>query len=73
MIEEMKGREKLWTCIARCQVCKKELNRALHVPEHAKTQVIISSPLVAICPEKHHNTMSDCNIGVDLEWVEEVG
>ncbi len=63
--------EKVWTCIARCRVCKKELNRAEHVPESDKTMVIISAPLVAICPESHHNTLSDCNIGVELEWREE--
>jgi hypothetical protein len=63
--------EKLWTCIAKCQVCKKELNRALHVPEHAKVRVCLSAPLVSICDKKQHNTLSDCNIGVELEWVEE--
>jgi hypothetical protein len=25
--------DKLWTCIARCQVCKRELNRAMVGPE----------------------------------------
>ena len=68
----MKDDERLWTCIARCQICNKELNRAKHVPEHEKVRVIISAPLVAICPKTHHNTMSDCNIGVDLEWIEEI-
>ena len=62
---------KLWTCIARCQVCKKELNRAERVPDDARTQVIIAAPLVALCDEQSHNMLSDCNIGVDLEWVEE--
>ena len=67
----MNEQKNLWTCIARCQVCKKELNRALHVPEYKKVQVTISAPLVAICDCKNHNTISDCNIGVDLEWVKE--
>lgn len=61
----------LWTCIARCQVCGKELNRAVHVPEYDKTRVAISAPLVAICDEPGHSTLSDCNIGVNLEWVQE--
>lgn len=61
----------LWTCVARCQVCGKELNRAVGVPEDEKTKVIVSAPLVAICGERHHNTLSDCNIGVDLEWIEQ--
>lgn len=61
----------LWTCIARCKICHKELNRAEHVPEHDKTRVIISAPLMAICDERNHNTLSDCNIGVELEWIME--
>lgn len=63
--------DKLFTCIATCQVCGRELNRAQHVPERDKTQVVISAPLMCICPEKSHNTLSDCNIGVKLEWQEE--
>jgi hypothetical protein len=63
--------EKLWTCVAKCQVCKKELNRARHVPESAKEWVALSAPLVSICDKIHHNTLSDCNIGVELEWIEE--
>jgi hypothetical protein len=67
----MSESEKLWTCVARCQVCKKELNRATHVPEREKGRVCISAPMVAICEVKEHNTLSDCNIGVVLEWIEE--
>ena len=61
----------LWTCIARCQVCGKELNKATHVPENERAHVTISAPLVAICDVREHNTLSDCNIGVRLEWVAE--
>jgi len=61
----------LWTLIARCQVCGKELNRATHVPERERGRVIIAAPLMAICDVRSHNTLSDCNIGVDLEWVSE--
>lgn len=63
--------EALWTCVARCKVCKKELNRAEHVPESRKFMTEMSAPLAAICDVKGHNTFSDCNIGVELEWTKE--
>jgi len=62
----------LWTCIATCRICGAELNRAEHIPTEAKGMVVISAPLVAKCKIRGHNTLSDCNIGVDLKWVEEV-
>ena len=62
---------KLWTAIAKCKVCKRELNRATGVPESSKMQIILSAPLVAICEVRDHNTFSDCNPGVELEWMEE--
>jgi hypothetical protein len=61
----------LWTLIARCQVCGKELNRATHVPECERSRVVIAAPLMALCDVRSHNTLSDCNIGVNLEWVSE--
>src|SRR5881392_2288889 len=61
----------LWTLIARCQVCGEELNRATHVPESERSRVVIAAPLMAICDVRSHNTLTDCNIGVDLEWVSE--
>lgn len=61
----------LWTAIATCEECGRELNRAEHVPEPEKGRVALSAPLVCICPEKHHNTLSDLNLRVRLEWVEE--
>jgi hypothetical protein len=61
----------LWTCIARCQVCGKELNRAEHVPDGERGMVGLGAPLVAICEVREHNTYSDCNLGVQLEWIEE--
>lgn len=63
--------EKLWKATAKCQVCDAVLNTALHVPEHEKGGVGMSAPLVAICDVKDHNTLSDCNIGVKIEWEEE--
>lgn len=65
--------EKLWTAVAKCSTCKKELNRAEHVPESQKTKVIISAPLMAVCDVRDHNTTSDLNLRVDLEWIEETG
>jgi hypothetical protein len=61
----------VWTCIARCRVCGKEVNRAEHVPEHMRTHVALTGPLLSFCDEEHHNTLSDCNIGIELEWVTE--
>lgn len=52
-------------------MCKRELNRAVHVPGWDKMRVAIAAPLVAICEIRSHNTYSDCNIGVELEWVRE--
>lgn len=60
--------EKLWKCTARCKVCNKVLNTARYVPESKRTGVSLVAPLVAICEIKSHNTLSDCNIGVKLEW-----
>ena len=62
---------RLWTCVATCKICGKELNRAEHVPEDDKAKVIMSAPLVCICDIPDHNTSSDCNIGVVLEWEQE--
>lgn len=64
-------KEKLWTCVASCEVCGKELKRAVYVPERHKNRVIISAPLVAICKTVSHNAYPDCNTGVKLEWIEE--
>lgn len=61
----------LYTCIARCGVCKRELNRAMHVPEEDKSRVAVSAPLFALCPERQHNTLSDLNLKVELEWLSE--
>jgi hypothetical protein len=61
----------LWTAIARCGVCRRELNRAEHVPESEKLRIAVSAPLMAVCPERGHNAFSDCNPGVELEWIEE--
>ena len=62
---------KIYTCIARCSTCKKELNRAENVPEDQKSKVIISAPLIAVCDDKSHNTMSDLNLRIELEWLEQ--
>jgi hypothetical protein len=63
--------EKLLTCIATCEVCGQEIGRAEHVPERQKSIVMMSAPLNCFCPIEEHNTYSDCNIGVQLEWKEE--
>lgn len=62
---------KLWTCVATCQVCGVELNRAEHVPERRKTEVEMAAPLVAICKVPGHSTFSDCNFAPVLTWIEE--
>lgn len=64
---------KIYTCTARCSTCKKELNRAENVPEAQKAKVTISAPLMAVCDVKSHNTFSDLNLRVDLEWLEQDG
>jgi hypothetical protein len=63
--------ERLWTTIARCGVCGKELNRAEHVPESERTMVTLAAPFVALCDVPAHNTFSDLNWKVRLEWVDE--
>lgn len=65
--------EKIYTAIARCCVCSKELNRAENVPENKRYQVDISAPIMAICPVKSHNTFSDLNLKVHVEWLEQDG
>ena len=64
----MSAAEPTWTCVAKCQVCGKVLNTAKGVPESEKVRVAISAPLVCLCPVPGHNTLNDCNIGVELEW-----
>jgi hypothetical protein len=61
----------LWTGIARCGTCKKEINRAQHVPESDKTKVNVSAPLAAICDVRSHNTGSDYNLNFEIEWIKE--
>ena len=59
---------RLWTCIASCQVCGKELNRAIHVPDDKKFRVSITAAFNCICDEPGHSTFSDCNFAPKLEW-----
>ena len=62
---------RLWTCIARCQKCGEELNRAEHVPEAKKFHVEMTAPFNAICSVSGHSTYDDVNFCPELEWVEE--
>lgn len=65
--------DKLWTAVLTCADCGSELNRAEHVPEHARSRVAISSALVAgWCPKGCRSTFSDCNINTNLRWELEV-
>lgn len=61
----------LWTCISRCRDCGQELNRATGVPETERTRVALAAPLIALCDNPRHNTLSDLNLRVQLEWVQE--
>jgi len=61
----------LWTCVATCQVCGVELNRAEHVPTSEKGRVELAAPLVAICKVPGHSTFPDCNLLPVLTWSEE--
>lgn len=61
----------LWTCIARCSTCDKILNTAEHVPEDSKSMVTVTAPVMALCDVREHNSMSDLNLRVKLEWKEE--
>lgn len=61
----------LWTCIARCGQCGREINRAEHVPENKKQWVSMTAAFNARCDEPHHNTFSDLNLRYTLDWVEE--
>ena len=63
--------EALWTCIARCGDCRRELNRAEHVPESQRTLVALGAPMVALCQNPEHNTLSDLNLRVQLDWFKE--
>lgn len=65
--------EKLFSAIAKCGVCKAELNRAENVPESQKSRVEIGAPMIAICDTSYHNTFSDLNLKVEIEWIEQSG
>jgi len=65
--------ETLWTYIVRCKACGAECNRAEHVPEGKRTQVALSAPFMARCPDPDHNTFSDMNLAYIGEWVPEEG
>jgi hypothetical protein len=67
----MKSEPRLFTCIATCQECGKQIGLAEHVPENRQTIVMMTAPLNCLCDVVEHNTYPDCNIGVQLEWVEE--
>ena len=60
-----------WTAIARCGTCGEEINRAEHVPTEDKARVGLASPLVGFCPTRSHNTLSDINFNVRVEWIVE--
>ena len=64
----MENTVRFWTCIARCQECGKELNRAIHVPTHKKFKVEMTAAFNAICDVPGHSTFSDCNFAPKLEW-----
>ena len=63
--------EQLWTYIVRCKTCGAECNRAEHVPERARNRVEMSAPMIAFCPVRGHNSLSDLNYHYDAEWVPE--
>lgn len=60
---------KIYTVIAKCRTCKKELNRAINVPENELNRVKLSAPLNVIGSCKH-STLSDLNYHFDLEVIE---
>jgi hypothetical protein len=62
---------KLYTCVAFCRTCGKELNRAEHVPEDKRTRVAMAAPMVALCDVRDHNSLPDLNLGVVLVWTDE--
>lgn len=62
---------KTFTGIARCSTCGKELNRAEGVPDVKRVMVEMTAPLMAICDVREHNTFSDLNLRVQVEWIEE--
>jgi hypothetical protein len=62
---------KTFTCIAKCGTCGSVMNTAHGVPEEDKGQVTMSAPMVAFCEVRSHNSLSDVNWNLKLEWVEE--
>lgn len=62
---------KTFTCVARCGTCGAVMNTAHGVPEDAKGQVTMSAPLVSFCEVRSHNSLSDVNWNLKLEWTEE--
>jgi hypothetical protein len=59
----------LFTATVRCKDCGTILNTAQHVPEHCKTQILISAPLMCLCEEPSHNRpYQDCNLNWDILW-----
>lgn len=71
-VEQLKGllavADQTWTCVATCQVCGVELNRAEHVSTADKARVELAAPLVAICKVRGHSTFLDCNFAPVLTW-----
>lgn len=63
---------KTFTCTAKCGTCGAVMNTAHGVPEEAKGQVTMSAPMVAFCEVAAHNSLSDVNWNLKLEWTEEV-
>ena len=62
---------KTFTCVAKCGTCGSVMNTAHGVPEEAKGQVTMSAPMVAFCEVSGHNSLSDVNWNLKLEWTED--
>lgn len=61
--------ERLYNAVAKCGECGKVLNTAENVPENKRGLVGMSACFFT-CPERHHNTFSDLNLRVEVEWTE---
>jgi len=61
----------LYTCIVKCKVCGAELDRAMNVPDEHRMPVNASAPISGRCKQESHNSGSDLNFAIVLEWYRE--
>jgi hypothetical protein len=63
--------EQLFTAIAKCGTCNKIIGQAENVTEDEKFSTERAAPLNCFCEDKEHNSLSDVNWNLNIEWIKQ--